>query len=187
LFVTHCRQMKLKATIRKLMIACAILASVCVHGQSPRPVTEQKIFSRNARIDHPVRVPPDVLKLLLSTREGKEGMSRASDAQKQNPAQLFRAAEVHLRAADEADLVIEGVPPMANGDHDWFWVVRPAGKKPRIALFAGGNSLEILDTQSNSYRDISSIWNYPKETLTTFYKFNGKKYGFRKVLSRKVR
>jgi hypothetical protein len=179
--------MKLKTITRKLMIVCAMAITITGYGQASKPVPEQKMFSRNTRVDHQVPVPPDVLKLLLSTREGKEGMSRASDAQKQNPAQLFRAAEVHLHGADEADLVIEGISPMANGDHDWFWVVQPAGKKPRIALFAGGNSLEIQDTKSNAYHDISSVWNYSRETLTTFYKFNGRKYGFKKVLSRKVR
>jgi hypothetical protein len=179
--------MKLKTIIRNLMIVCAMATTITGYGQAPKLVPEQKIFSRNTRLDHQAPIPADVLKLLLSTREGKEGLARASDAQKQNPAQLFRAAEVHLRAADEADLVIEGISPMANGDHDWFWVVRPAGTKPGIALFAGGNSLEVQDTKSNGYRDISSVWNYPKETLTTFYKFNGRKYGFKKVLSRKVR
>ena len=150
-------------------------------------MAEQAKFSRNTRLEHPTPIPPDVLKLLLSTREGKEGMARATDTQKHNPAQMFRAAEVHLRAADEADLILEGIPPMANGDHDWFWIVQPAGKKPRVVLFAGGNSLEIQDTRNNAYRDISSVWNYPNETLVTFYKFNGKKYGFKKVLSRKTR
>jgi hypothetical protein len=83
--------------------------------------------------------------------------------------------------------VIEGISPMANGDHDWFWIVRPAGKRPRVVLFAGGNSLEVQDSKSNSYRDISSVWVYPKETLVSIYKFNGKKYTFRKVIQRKGR
>jgi hypothetical protein len=179
--------MKQHAPAPKLVIMGILAVAMAAQGQTSRPPAEQTKFSRASRIEHPVFLPSDILKQVLNTREGKEGMARASDAQKKNPAQMFRVAEVHLRSADEVDMIIEGIPPMANGDHDWFWIVRPAGKKPRIALFAGGNALELQDTKTNSYRDISSIWNYPKETLITFYKFNGRKYGFKKVLSRKIR
>jgi hypothetical protein len=179
--------MKDSAPMRKLVAVVILVVAISAHGQAPKPVSEQAKFSRSSRIEHPVPLAPDVVKLLLSTREGKEGMARASDLQKQNPGQMFRAAEVHLRAVDETDLVIEGISPMANGDHDWFWIVRPAGKRPRVVLFAGGNSLEVQDSKSNSYRDISSVWVYPKETLVSIYKFNGKKYTFRKVIQRKGR
>jgi hypothetical protein len=177
--------MKDKTPARKLVALLALATAIAAHGQTQQPISEQTKFSRTSRIEHPVPVPPDVLKLLLSTREGKEGLARASDLQKKNPGQMFRAAEIHLRGADEADLVIEGVSPMANGDHDWFWIVRPAGKRPRLILYAGGNSLEVQDSRTNLYRDISSVWIYPKETLVTIYKFNGKTYGFSKVLNRK--
>lgn len=178
-------QMKDKTSARRLAALLVLATAIAALGQTPQPISEQTRFSRTSRIEHPVPVPPDVLKLLLNTSEGKEGLARASDLQKQNPGQMFRAAEVHLRGADEADLVIEGVAPMANGDHDWFWIVRPAGKRPRLVLFAGGNSLEVQDSRTNSYRDISSVWIYPKETLVTIYKFNGKKYVFKKVMNRK--
>ncbi len=179
-------EMRDKIPARKLaaLLALAMAIPISAPGQTPQTLSEQTKFSRTSRIEHPVPVPPDVLKLLLTTREGKEGLARASDLQKQNPGQMFRAAEVHLHGADEADLVIEGITPMANGDHDWFWIVRPAGKRPRLVLFAGGNSLEVQDSRTNLYRDISSVWIYPKETLVTFYRFDGKKYVFKKVLNR---
>ncbi len=182
-------KMKDKTPTRKLvaLLVLATAISISALGQTPQPVSEQTKFSRTSRIEHPVPVPPDVLKLLLNTREGKEGMARASDLQKQNPGQMFRAAEVHLRGADEPDLVIEGVAPMANGDHDWFWIVIPVGKRPRLVLFAGGNSLEVQDSRTNAYRDISTVWIYPKETLVSIYKFNGKTYAFKKVMSRAPR
>ena len=178
-------KMKQQNAARKFGAIGILAMAIAAHGQAPQPIPEQVKFSRTSRIERPVTVPPDVLRLLLSTREGKEGLSRATELQKKNPGQMFRAAEVHLRGADEADLVIEGVAPMANGDHDWFWIVRPAGKKPRLVLFAGGNSLEVQDSRTNSYRDISSVWIYPKETLITIYKFNGKKYAFGKVVNHK--
>jgi hypothetical protein len=179
--------MKQQTLERNLMAVAFFTIGIAAPGQVSKPVVEQARFSKTSRIEHAIALPPDVLKLLLSTREGKEGMARASDVQKQNPAQMFRAAEIHLRATDELDLMIEGISPMAKGDHDWFWIVRTEGRKPRLVLFAGGTSLEVQNSRTNSYRDISSIWIYPKETLVSIYKFNGKKYTFRKVIQRKGR
>jgi hypothetical protein len=173
--------------VAAFLAAISFAATLACYGQTSKPAGEQTRFSKSTPVEHPIAIPPDVLKLLLNTKEGKEGMARATEVQKQNPAQMFRASQIHLRAAEEADLVIEGLSPMASGDHDWFWVVRPAGKKPRIALYAGGTSLDVLDSRTSSYRDINSIWVYPKETLVSIYKFNGKKYTFRKVVNRKKR
>ena len=182
------RGVSLPFITRRMVVASAFLAAaMAVQAQASKPAAEQARFSKKLQMERPVAIPADVLKLLLSSKEGKEGMVRATDAQKQNPAQMFRASEIHLRAADETDLIIEGISPMASGDHEWFWIVRPAGKKPKIALFAGGSSLEVQDSRTNSYRDINSVWSSPKETLVSIYKFDGKKYTFRKVVSRKKR
>ena len=167
--------------------AISLAATFASFAQSTKTAGEQARFSKSTQLENPIAIPPDVLKLLLSTKEGKEGMARATNAQKQTPAQMFRASEIHLRAADETDLVVEGISPMASGDHEWFWIVRPAGKKPKIILFAGGSSLEVQDSRTNSYRDINSVWSSPKETLVSIYKFDGRKYTFRKVVSRKKR
>ena len=173
---------------RRMLAASAFLAaSMAVQAQASKPVPEQARFSKKIQLERPAAIPGNVLKILLSSKEGKEGMARATNAQKQTPAQMFRASEIHLRAADETDLVVEGISPMASGDHEWFWIVRPAGKKPKIILFAGGSSLEVQDSLTNSYRDINSVWSSPKETLVSIYKFDGRKYTFRKVVSRKKR
>jgi hypothetical protein len=174
-------------TRRMLAAAAFVAASMAVHAQASKPVIEQARFSKKVQLEHPAAIPANVLNLLLRSKEGKEGMARATDAQKQTPAQMFRVSEIHLRAADETDLVVEGISPMASGDHEWFWIVRPDGKKPNIVLFAGGSSLEVQDSRTNSYRDINSVWSSPKETLVSIYKFDGRKYTFRKVVSRKKR
>lgn len=170
-----------------MTLVAFVAMAMMSHAQVSKPIAEQRRFSRATKIDRPVVVPPDVLKLVLSTKEAKEGLSRATETQRQNPAQLFRASEIHLHDADEVELIVEGIPPMASGDHEWFWVVRPQGKKPRLALFAGGTTLEVQDSRTNSYRDIWSIWSAGKETLTSIFKFSGKKYAFHKVVNGKAR
>ena len=175
-------------TRRMLAGSFFLAATMAAHAQAAKPVVaEQARFSKKLQLERPSAIPANVMKLLLSSKEGKEGMARATAAQKQTPAQMFRASEIHLRAADETDLVVEGISPMASGDHEWFWIVRPAGKKTRIVLFAGGSSLEVQDSRTNSYRDINSVWSSPKETLVSIYKFDGRKYTFRKVVSHKKR
>jgi hypothetical protein len=93
---------------RRILAASAFLAaSMAVHAQASKPVPEQTRFSKKIQLERPAAIPGNVLRLLLSSKEGKEGMARATSAQKQTPAQMFRASEIHLHAADETDLQIQ--------------------------------------------------------------------------------
>lgn len=112
----------------------------------------------------------------MEREEAREGLHFASPSERDNPAQLFRAAEVHLSRLDEADLVVIGVGAMSGADQGWFWVVRSTRKDPNIILFAGGNSLALMDGRTNGYRDIRCVWSSPSETISTIYHFDGKEY-----------
>jgi hypothetical protein len=137
---------------------------------------DQTTFTEDARLQHPVPVSSDVLKVLLETDAAKEGMAFAQVSKPGDVAQLFRAGEVHLGGANEVDLVVIGVGWMSGADNGWFWVVRSAHKNPRVVLFAGGNSLQMMVTRTNGYRDIRSTWSSPSETDDTIYHFDGREY-----------
>lgn len=163
--------------LRKLLtFALQFLIVIMMQGQKAGPGREQATFSEQYPIQRPVPIPPRVLKLLLKTEEGKQGLERATDSEKKDPTQLFRAAEVHLRAPEEIDLVVEGTLSMSGADNDWFWIVLSAQKNPRIVLFAGGNSLEVRGSRTNGYRDLRSDWSNPNGTETRSYRFNGTRY-----------
>jgi len=56
--------------------------------------------------------------------------------------------------------------------------VRPVSRKnPKVVLFAGGNTLEIMDSKTKGYRDIESVTSTPSKTSTMTYSFDGESYG----------
>jgi hypothetical protein len=142
---------------------------------------EQSSFTEAGALQNPAALTPDVLKLLLDTDAAKEGLSFASAAQRANPAQLFRAAEVHLnQLSEQADLVVIGVCPLCGADTGWFWIVTSAAHNPRVILAAGGKTLEVLSGSNKGYRDIQSVWSSPSQTDTILYRFNGAQYELHK-------
>jgi len=154
-------------------------------GRVPQPA-EQTSFSEEGPLQNPGTLSPDVLNLLLATDAAKEGLPYANASQRANPAQLFRAAEVHLSQPGQTDFVIIGVCPMCGADTAWFWIVSSADHNPKVVLAAGGKTLEVLNSSSKGYRDIQSLWSSPAETVTLLYHFNGVQYELHKRKSTKT-
>ena len=58
---------------RRMLAASAFLAaSMAVQAQASKPVPEQARFSKKIQLERPAAIPGNVLKLLLSSKEGKE-------------------------------------------------------------------------------------------------------------------
>src|SRR5260370_5266539 len=144
--------------------------------EKSQPAHDQTTFTEGGPIQHAVPLSSDVLKILLETDAAKQGLDFATRSKSVDVAQLFRAGEVHLDGANEVDLVVIGVGWMSGADHGWFWVVRSARKDPKVICFAGADSLEVLVSRTNGYRDIRSSWSSPSETDDTIYHFDGKEY-----------
>jgi hypothetical protein len=161
----------------RICIACVFLVLIVgfltAPGQSAQRAPEQTIFSDEHPIQHPVPLSRDVLAALLKT-ENARGVVDGSHTDK--PAELFRAAEVHLGDPDEVDLIVTGVPPMSGADNDWFWIVRSARKNPNVILFAGATSLELMNGKTLGLRDIRTVWYGASETYDVIYHFDGKVY-----------
>jgi hypothetical protein len=154
-----------------------ILIAIAFQGQvTPSAPKDQIAFLSQDSFPPSVPIPQSVLKILLKERLVRDRMELVSDEEKRNPAQLFRAAEVHIFSASEIDLFIVGNVPIAGADNGWFWVVRSAHKDPRVVLSTTGYTLELLRSRTNGYRDIRCTWSNPNMTETQIYKFNRTRY-----------
>lgn len=162
------------------VLACAAFAAVVstAAGQGAKPNREQAVFRQWELLQHAVPLPPKVLQTLLRTKEVKQALEFAGKEQRENPSQFFEAAEVHLRDSDGAALVVQGYPPVSGADNAWFWVVLLArGPAPRIVLWGHAESLEVMTSRTNGYRNIRCSWSAASgETLEWIYHFNGEKY-----------
>ena len=163
-----------------LVLSLAVVAAgvLIAQEQNSRPLRERTLFNENFG-SFRVALTPAVLKVLLETTRAQQGLKDAKPSQRKNPARLFRAAESHLYAHDEIDLVVMGIFPMSGADNTWFWVVRSAQKDPRVVLFAGGNSIQMLTRRTNGYRDIRCDWSSAAITTIDIYKFDGTEYRLR--------
>lgn len=172
-----------RRTVKTVLAAALVLAASCACGARGQAAAagERMSFSEDTPVQHPVALRPDVLRALFETQEARQVLNFASDAAQDDPARLFRAAEVHLAGPEETDLVVIGVPPMSGADAGWFWIVRETRNGPRVVLFTGANTLELAGSATNGYRDILTTWSSAAETQETTFHFDGKIYrGFEK-------
>jgi hypothetical protein len=166
--------MEITSKLFVVLALAAVSVGVGAVGQKNEAIREQSSFSVEEPIKHPVTLSSEVVEALLGTAEARTvDLSGVSSAERAN---LFEAVEVHLGGSEEVDLVVAGVPPLRGADNDWFWVVRSAHKNPRIILFVGGYTLDVLGTKTNGLRDIRSTWSTPSETYVTTYHFDGRRY-----------
>jgi len=156
-----------------LLVLGAVGASA---SQEQPPIREQTLFRESEPFQHAVPLPQNVLQVLLRTREVKESLDSASAEQKSNLSQLFLATEVHLSGLDKIDFIVRGITPVTGADNDWFWVVNHLPSAPRVVLWAGCDSLEVLDGRTNGFKNIRCSWSSPSLTITSDYHFNGQKY-----------
>ena len=139
--------------------------------------TGQQVFSAgDDRFDRSVPISQDVVKLLLRTEEAKVALRVATDQELREPGKSFRAVEIHLSESNEVALLVLGVGPMHGADNAWFWIVLSPGVRPRVALFATGESVELMDSRTRNHADIRSRWSSPRDTCTRIYHFNGQRY-----------
>ena len=149
---------------------------------------DQSLFCADIPVTHSASIPKNVLSVLLQTDAGRDGFVTTNEciaahrcnADRNDPATLFRAIEVHLASRAEADLLVIGICPMCGVDNDWFWLVRSVDKQPTVVLWAGGNCIQLLRSQTNGLSDVQSAWSSGAGTSTRTYRFNGRVYKQRK-------
>jgi hypothetical protein len=165
----------LKASVA-LTLAIVAVGALPARSQDAQPISEQTIFRESERLTRPAPLTPDVLKLLLATKQAKRVLDSMSDSQRENPARLFQASEIHLNSPDEIDLIVIGNSPMMNADSAMFWVVRSPRKHAAVILACGQDNLEVMRSKTNSYKDIMAYWSSPQETIITTYHYDGNAY-----------
>jgi hypothetical protein len=118
-----------------------------------------------------------VVKAIVETEQGKQGLKRLGKASPEEIAKLFKAREVRLGPAGERDLIVRGSGAMTGADNEWFWLVRVVGGHPLVVLWTGGNSVSILTRRTNGLPDIETDWTSAAGySLTWIYRYEGDQY-----------
>jgi hypothetical protein len=161
----------------RLLIAFVISSLLGISAQeSGRAATEQTYFHEDQDLENPVVLPIAVVNAILKTDEGKQGLSDAKQRRVGDVNHLFRGTRIHLNDNNDADFLVIGTFPMSGADNTWFWMVSSAPPKPRVLLFAGCNSVEIMRDKTNGYRNIRCLWSSASETGDRVYEFENERY-----------
>jgi hypothetical protein len=150
--------------------------SAPVSGKETQQVSEQLAFAEDQEIEHPVPLPPSVLRLLLRDNFIKEAFDSADESDRKDPSRILRAGEIHLADLDEVDMVVIGYSPMAGADSAWFWVVRSANRNPQLVLAASGNAISFQDSRTLGFRDVVTVRASASQSSETTYRFDGAEY-----------
>jgi hypothetical protein len=167
---------------QKLLLFCialvgmTLILTVTVQGQTTDVIHEQSSFREDEPLKKTANLPSNVVRALLQTQEAKGALASKPQQKKDSPDKLFRAAEVVLGSPDEIGFVVMGLFPFSGADNTWFWLITYAGKTPRILLWAEGNSLEIMHSRTNGYRNVRTRWSSPLTTTINEYHFDGVRY-----------
>jgi len=162
-----------------IALALALLWAGSLSGQTPMKTADaslQVFTAGDERFDRPVPISQDVVKLLLRTKEAKGAMELASNQELRELGHSFRAVEVHLSESNQAAMLVLGIGPMHGADNAWFWIVLSPAVKPAVALFATGESVELMHRRTRDYADVRTRWSSPRDTCTRIYRFDGNRY-----------
>lgn len=136
---------------------------------------EQASFGIEGQVTHPVPLPKDVLRIL--TADDRVGQCLRKESLADSSASMFVAAEIHLRSAEQSDLVV--LPKAdclfgANIGPIWVFGNSPGGYQ--LILKTDALGLEIHRHKTMGYRDIQGVQRTANRTLTALFKFDGHRY-----------
>jgi hypothetical protein len=164
-------------------MACLVISALFVSGtvsaQSTGmgPATERTIFGSAESFKDPVPLPRSVLELLIEPFKDdshyRNFVTGKSDTELN---QLFSAVAVHLTGLNQVEYVIGGNLPFAGADNEWFWVVRTDGPHPKVVLNEGASFLQLLNSRTNGFRDIQSVWVMSGTKRSRVFHYDGVSY-----------
>jgi hypothetical protein len=161
------------------VIICALIAAGITTAQpsGTKPAKERTIFYEDEEsFPDSLPLPEKVLNALKATKEAGYARDVSRERPHEDLNQFFKAVQVHLSNSEDVDYIVLGQFPLTGADCAWFWLVRSARTRPKVVLFSNTNSIELLGSRTNGYRDIRSVWQSPNERITRVYHYNGEYY-----------
>ncbi len=169
----------------KLCVACLMICVfystgiLTAQSLEAKQASERTIFNEDEEsFPNSAPMPKSVLNALLATREGGDtNRIILQNFPDKDPNQFFSADKVHLSSHEDVDYIVLGSFPLTGADCAWFWVVRSDKTHPKIILFANANSIELLKSRTNGFRNIRTVWSSASgDTVTHVYHYDGARY-----------
>ena len=161
----------------------ALNHAVAFHQSGSR---QQTSFSAEEGVQHPVNVPPDVIKFL---RQDARNLTCLRMGQSKEDIQVswFVASEIDLKFDRSPDLIILAANPCLNGANVVpFWVFRHTASGYALALSTTAFALDVLTTRSKTHRNLQLTSLTAKTEHKVIYKFDGLRYKERRRFQKPI-
>jgi hypothetical protein len=176
-------QVPLRTSLRILLVLVGVAVwAHCVVGQSVRDTGRHERAKTDfddggQAFQNSPPLPAYVLKALVSSKE-VESLGDLPELKPRTDLKLyFRYTIIHLSKSNETDYLVNGVPPVSGGDCGWFWIVVSEGNRARIVLFDAADAISILKSDSQSHRDIETVWGSASgESIDHIFHYDGHTY-----------
>jgi hypothetical protein len=165
-------------TIARLAFTLTLALALIGSANAKHPVRpEQLHFSaEDEGVRHPVAIPTEVLAILGKDEMVKDILEDQNVSADTMPPSWFSASVVHLSANDEADLIVEGEPPVVGANITPFWVFCATDHGYELVLTARAHDLEVKKRRWKGHHVIVMSG----ETAVVFtgveFRWNGNRY-----------
>ena len=136
---------------------------------------EQSQFSMEEDFARPVRVPADVLRMLLRDEDNRRVLesTQSPDAAL---ASWLTASEIHLNNDRLPDLVVMATGSLRGANITPFWVFLNTPRGYRQVLSTAAHGLTVMNTRTRGHRNIRRNAMTAVDVIIETFRFNGREY-----------
>jgi hypothetical protein len=166
------------SAVAYLLIGTFLAAGSASAKDSVQPTEGRRDLFRvdDARFKNAAPLPKGVLDVLAAREEAGYARDYTREHPRADLNQFFMAVPLHLSDPGKTDYIVAGLFPLTGADCNWFWIVRSDGKGFRVVLFANVSYVELLESKTNGFDDIRTVFSLPSESTTRTYRYTGDKY-----------
>jgi len=161
------------------LFSILVVFALCVTdagGQASKARLEQTDFPEDQDFEHLVSLPKPILDILAKGDRVADCLKYDRSA-KASDASWFEASVATLGKDGSTGYVVKSKRSCLDAaDATWYWVFRHTDAGYEMAVSNAGNELNLLNSYTAGYRDISVYRATAAEQATTTYKFNGTAY-----------
>ena len=126
-------------------------------------------------LDKAASPSPEIVAAILVTDAARQELEDADSSERARIPKLLKGLVVHLASERQTDMIVRGDFPMSGGDNTWFWIITFAESRP-VATWVQGNTVTILRSRHNGYRDIRTDWFAGSHRDTQVLHYDGHAY-----------
>jgi len=137
---------------------------------------QQTSFTTEGEIHKPIRLPEEVVGLLLKHPDVSGTLEYDHLPLNKLPEDWYKASTVQFASVDKPSIIVVGQSPLAGAHAAYMWVYSRLGSKWTETLRANADRLTIQNHTTSGFRDIKTCYFTTSTIYCGIFKFSGRTY-----------